>query len=134
MESPNITEDEKKQAYRLLGLTYIAQDYLEEAALRKSPKTINVRINKKSGDFKMDRLDGFVLVLEGESGKYQSTPILTDGNRGAAKFSTPIPVGDYKLDMSIFSLTTTVSVQEFPKKSLSMIMDVSRSGIKITLE
>lgn len=31
LEEPGITEDEKKQAYRLLGLTYIAQDYLEEA-------------------------------------------------------------------------------------------------------
>jgi hypothetical protein len=31
LEDPTITENEKKQAYRLLGLTYIAQDYLEEA-------------------------------------------------------------------------------------------------------
>lgn len=31
LEKPSITENEKKQAYRLLGLTYIAQDYLKEA-------------------------------------------------------------------------------------------------------
>ena len=31
LDKPSITEDEKKQAYRLLGLTYIAQDYLKEA-------------------------------------------------------------------------------------------------------
>jgi len=31
LEKPTITENEKKQAYRLLGLTYIAQDYLKEA-------------------------------------------------------------------------------------------------------
>ena len=55
---------------------------LEEERLKKAPKSISVSIQKISGAFSMDRLDGFVLVLEGSQGRYQSTPILTDGNRG----------------------------------------------------
>jgi hypothetical protein len=31
LESPNITDDQKQQAFRLMGLTYIAKDYLTEA-------------------------------------------------------------------------------------------------------
>ena len=108
----------------------------QEEALRRSPKQISVRINKISGQFKMDRLDGFVLVLQGAGGTFRSTPILTEGNRGNCKFNTPIPPGDYKLDMmSIFKTTTTVTVQEFPKTTLSMLINVSdKDGILIEVK
>ncbi len=108
----------------------------EEEALRRSPKRINVQIDKISGQFKMDRLDGFVLVMQGSGGTFRSTPILTEGNRGNCKFNTPIPPGDYKLDMmSIFKTAATVTVQEFPKTTLTMDINVSdREGISIEVK
>ena len=81
----------------------------------------------------MDRLDGFVLVLQGPSGSYQSTPILTEGNKGNCRFTQPVPTGEYKLAMSIFKMTTTVTVPDLPKSSLAMNMNISSSGIAITL-
>jgi len=39
-------------------------------AKKKASKTINVNITKVSGKWNMDRLDGFVLVLQGPSGRY----------------------------------------------------------------
>jgi hypothetical protein len=82
----------------------------------------------------MDRLDGFVLVLEGSVGKYQSTPILTDGNHGSCKFAQPVPPGEYKLNMSIFKMVTKVTVPDLAKTSLGMDMRVSSGGIAITLK
>jgi hypothetical protein len=107
-----------------------------EEALRRSPKQVNVKITKVSGQFKMDRLDGFVLVLQGSGGTFRSTPILTEGNRGDCKFTRAIPPGEYKLDMmSIFRTTATVNIQEFPKKTLDMSIRVSdKDGILIEVE
>jgi hypothetical protein len=77
-----------------------------------------------------------VLVLQGQEGKYRSTPILTEGNRGNCKFKTPVPPGEYKLDMmSIFKTAATVSIQEYPKTSLSMVINVSdKDGILIEVK
>ncbi len=83
----------------------------------------------------MDRLDGFVLVLEGATGKYQSQPILTNGNRGNCKFTQPVPPGDYRLDMSILRMRTTVTVPDLPKSSLTMDMNIRQGrDIAITLK
>jgi polar amino acid transport system substrate-binding protein len=111
-----------------------AQDTQQEA-LKKAPKAINVNITKISGAFSMDRLDGFVLVLEGASGKYPSQPILTDGNKGHCKFTQPVPPGDYRLSMSILKMTTTLTVPNLPKNALTMEMNI-REGrdIAITLK
>ncbi len=111
-----------------------AQDAKEEA-LKKAPKTISVNITKVSGAFSMDRLDGFVLVLEGTSGKYQSQPILTDGNKGHCRFNQPVPPGDYRLNMTILRMTTTLTVPPLAKSALTMEMNI-REGrdIAITLK
>jgi arginine/lysine/histidine transporter system substrate-binding protein len=106
----------------------------KNAALIKSPKSISVNITKLSGAFNMDRLDGFVLVLQGSSGAYQSEPILTNGNKGHCKFTKPVPPGEYKLNMSIFKMTTTVTVPELAKSALTMDMNIAASGINITLK
>jgi ABC-type amino acid transport substrate-binding protein len=103
----------------------------KEEALKRSPKSINVNITKLSGAFSMDRLDGFVLVLEGANGKYESTPILTAGNKGNCKFTHPVPPGEYKLNMSILRMTTKVVVPEVPKAALAMDMNISTGGISI---
>jgi ABC-type amino acid transport substrate-binding protein len=107
---------------------------LEVERLKKAPKSISVSIEKISGAFSMDRLDGFVLVLDSPQGKYQSTPILTDGNRGNCRFTQPVPAGEYKLAMSIFKMVTTVTVPDLSKSSLVMDMRVSAGGISITLK
>lgn len=107
---------------------------LEQERLKNAPKSINVVIQRISGAFSMDRLDGFVLVLDGAKGKYQSTPILTDGNRGNCKFTQPVPPGEYRLAMSIFKMVTTVTVPDLSKSSLAMDMRVSSGGISITLK
>lgn len=96
----------------------------EEA--KKAPKTINVNINKLAGDWKMDRLDGFKFVLEGASGRYESTPILTEGNHGTCRFVRPVPPGEYRLNISILRLVTTVPVPNYPKTSLTMDLNIGR--------
>ena len=93
---------------------------------KRAPKTINVNINKLSGDWKMDRLDGFKFVLEGASGRYESTPILTEGNHGSCRFERPVPPGEYRLNISILRLVTTVPVPNYPKTSLTMDLNIGR--------
>jgi ABC-type amino acid transport substrate-binding protein len=107
---------------------------LKEEEAKKAPKAINVNITKLSGSFSMDRLDGFVLVLQGASGKYESAPILTTGNKGNCKFTQPVPPGDYKLAMSIFKMIKELTVPELPKATLTMDMNISSSGIVISFK
>jgi ABC-type amino acid transport substrate-binding protein len=106
------------------------EDKAEEQR-KKAPKAINVNIIKAGGNWNMDRLDGFVLVLAGASGRYESTPILTEGNRGNCKFKSPVPPGDYRLDMSILKMTANVPVPDLAKTSLAMDLNISGSGIQI---
>ena len=103
----------------------------EEEELKKGPKTISVVINKQSGNWNMERLDGFQFVLQGANGTYQSTPILTEGNRGECRFAQPVPPGDYTMNISILGLTAKVPVPEYPKKALSMTVNIA-SAVTIT--
>jgi polar amino acid transport system substrate-binding protein len=98
---------------------------------KRAAKTINVNIVKSGGNWKMDRLDGFVLVLEGAGGRYESTPILTEGNQGNCKFTRPVPPGDYRLNMSILRMTASVPVPDLEKTSLAMSLNISGGGIAI---
>ncbi len=105
------------------------QAYLKELNLRKSPKAINVSIQRKTGApvKNLDGLDGFQLVLEGTAGQYKSTGIRTDGDKGNCEFKTPVPPGEYKLDMmSIFHTTAKVVVPDLPKSTLGMEVIVGR--------
>jgi len=118
---------EKAEAQRL--------EHEKMEALKKAPKRINVVINKRSGDFSMDRLDGFVLVLEGSGTRFESSPILTEGNTGRCRFNSPVPPGDYKLDMRIFQTEAILTVPDLPKSTLSMSMDIStQKGIDIKIK
>jgi polar amino acid transport system substrate-binding protein len=103
---------------------------VQRSELEKSPKVINVNITKLSGAWNMDRLDGFVLVLEGASGRYESTPILTEGNKGNCKFARPVPPGDYRLNLRILQMATDVPVPPLPKTALTMDLSIGR-GITI---
>lgn len=98
----------------------------QEDENKRAAKTINVNIIKQSGAWNMDRLDGFKFVLEGASGKYESTPILTEGNRGNCKFVRPVPPGEYRLNISILKLVTTVPVPALAKTALTMDLNIGR--------
>jgi len=103
----------------------------EKEEIKKGPKTISVVINKRSGNWRMDSLDGFQFVLQGANGTYRSTPIETEGNRGNCRFTQPVPPGNYTLNISILGLTASVPVPELDKSSLSMTVDIA-STVTIT--
>jgi ABC-type amino acid transport substrate-binding protein len=118
----------------LTGAKKEREDIEKEEQAKKSAKAITVNITKLSGSFSMDRLDGFVLVLQGANGKYESAPILTNGNKGSCKFTQPVPPGDYKLNMSIFKMTKDLQVPELAKNALTMEMNISATGIIIAFK
>jgi ABC-type amino acid transport substrate-binding protein len=108
---------------------------IKNEALKTTPKTISVVINKLSGAWNMDRLDGFVLVLEGAAGRYQSSAILTNGNKGNCTFSKPVPPGNYKLNMKPYFSPVDVPVPNYAKTTLAMEMNISTTaGIAITFK
>ena len=78
----------------------------------------------------MDRLDGFQLVLVGDGGTFQSTPILTSGNKGNCKFNNPIPPGKYKLAMSILKLNAEVDIPKLPARNIALDMSIG-NGVTI---
>ena len=100
-----------------------------EDALKEAPKDIVFNFVKTGGSFSMDRLDGFQIVLAGAQ-SYQSTPILTNGNRGSCRLSS-VPPGQYRLSMSIFKLNTTVNVPKIPARTITFDMNIG-AGITIT--
>jgi len=110
----------RKQAAASIG------GVIEDDKIRKAAKTISVNITKLSGEWDMSRLDGFVLVLNGTSGAYQSTPILTDGNKGNCKFTRPVPPGEYMLNLSILKMTAKVPVPPLPKLTLTLDLKIAK--------
>ncbi len=94
---------------------------------KQAPKNINVILTKLSGAWNMDRLDGFVLVLYGPKGQFQSTPILTEGNKGNCRFTTAVPPGDYQLKMSVLRNPISVPVPELEKTSLTLYINMGGS-------
>ncbi len=100
-----------------------------EEALKEVPKDVTFTFVKSSGNFNMDRLDGFVLVLAGAQ-SFQSTPILTNGNHGSCKLGA-VPPGEYRLSMSIFKLNTTVKIPKTATRTILFEMNIG-AGITIT--
>ncbi len=99
-----------------------------EEALRNAPKEVVFNFIKTGGGFNMDRLDGFQLVLAGAK-SYQSTPILTSGNRGSCRLSG-VPPGQYNLSMTIFRLNTTVTIPAIAARVIAFDMNIG-AGITI---
>ncbi len=106
---------------------------IQEEEAKEAPKSVSCNIVKTGGNFSMDRLDGFQLVLRGDAGTFQSTPILTSGSRGNCKFNNPIPPGEYKLDMTILRMTTTVKIPKLPTRSLAMDLSIGSAGVNINV-
>ncbi len=110
------------------------RDKLEkEEALKKAPKMVTINIIKAADvPLNMDRLDGFQAELAGPAGRFVSQPILTSGNRGACRFTTAVPPGDYRLNMSIFQMSVDVKVPEKAVSSVIFDMNITGRGISIT--
>jgi len=106
------------------------RDLQAKAELQEAPKEVTFNFVKTSGNFSMDKLDGFQIVLAGDR-SYQSSPILTNGNRGSCKLSTVAP-GEYRLSMPIFRLNTVVKIPKSATRSISFEMNIATSGITIT--
>jgi ABC-type amino acid transport substrate-binding protein len=96
--------------------------------MRNSAKKIKVTVNKTSGDWNPDRLDGFKLVLEGATGRFESSRILMDGNKGHCDFATPVPPGDYTLIISILGIKVKVTVPRLEKNALAMDLNIGRGA------
>jgi ABC-type amino acid transport substrate-binding protein len=105
--------------------------YSEDESLKSTPKTITCNIVKSAGSWNMSRLDGYTLVLVGSAGTYSSEPILTDGNRGSCRFSTPVPPGEYKLNMTILKMSTVVNIPKAAKSALVLDMNIGAGGVTI---
>ena len=102
-----------------------------EEELRAAAKSVSCNVVKTGGNFSMDRLDGFQLVLVGEGGTFQSTPILTNGNKGSCKFPNPIPPGKYKLNFTILKMTVDVDIPKLPTRTMMLDMSIGTSGVLI---
>ncbi|MDR1726808.1 MAG: transporter substrate-binding domain-containing protein [Acidobacteriota bacterium] len=104
----------------------------ETEALKKAPKSIGVSINKQSGNWSMDRLDGSVIVLSGANGTFQSGYIITDGNHGSCRFNTPVPPGDYTLTFRALGMNARVTIPAEAKSSLAMSVNIANTvGISV---
>ncbi len=119
------------------------QDVMEQVAkqrddlqrneiIKKGPKTVAFNFVKVSGNFPMDRLDGYQLTLVGPNGKFTSGPILTNGSRGSCKFSTPVPPGEYSLNMSILKLNTTIKIPKIAASSVTFDMKIAADKVDIS--
>ncbi len=98
-------------------------------ALKDAPKEVTFNFVKTGGEFRMDRLDGYQVVLVGDQ-SYQSSPILTNGPRGSCKIPG-VPPGEYRLNMTIFKLNTTVKIPKSPARAITFDMSIGNT-INIT--
>jgi beta-lactamase regulating signal transducer with metallopeptidase domain len=100
----------------------------------QSLQMVKVRIHNSGTAFSLGRLDGTVAELESPNNdRYQSTPILTDGERGDFMFSQPIPPGKYKLAMRALGLNADLIIPPSQGRAPVILdMNISPNGISIT--
>ncbi len=109
------------------------QEMEREEALKSAPKMITINIIKSPDvNLNMDRLDGFQAVLTGAGGSFSSQPILTSGARGAARFPTPIPPGDYRLVFSIFQMSEQLTIPARASRTITYDMNITSRGVNLT--
>ncbi len=100
-------------------------DMAKQEALKGAPKDVTFNFIKTGGSWNMERLDGFQVVLAGAQ-SYQSTPIMTNGPRGSCKISGVAP-GDYRLNISIFRLSTDVKIPKIPARAITFDVSISNT-------
>jgi ABC-type amino acid transport substrate-binding protein len=103
----------------------------QEEKLKTSPKALSISFVKEAGStVKLDRLDGFNATLTGANGSFNSTPIDTDeaGVKGSCRFTTPIPPGDYTLNLSRLKVSQPITVQKKAVTAFTVILTFTKSG------
>ena len=94
-------------------------------------KPVIVNIKGADANF-LNHLNGSVLVLEASGNhKYQSSPIVINGNSGKCEFSELIVPGKYKLVMSIFGLKAEVDILPTNDRAATLDMNISPNSISI---
>jgi ABC-type amino acid transport substrate-binding protein len=99
----------------------------ENERISKAAKRISVGITNSRSDFKMNKLDGFQLVLQGTTGKFVSSPIETNGNYGSCVFTSAIPPGQYSIELKILRMVANVEVLEKPVDKMNMRIEIGNS-------
>jgi TonB family protein len=95
-------------------------------------KPIVVDIKSTSADFNMELLQGTVLVLEApDTTRYQSSPILIDGNQGNCEFPDLVRPGRYTLLMSLFGSRSDVTIPSTPHPAVALHMNIGPGRISI---
>lgn len=104
----------------------------EQERLKSAPKNLSVRLVKEAGSaIRLDRLDGFNATLTGPNGNFTSTPILTSeaGDSGTCRFTSPIPPGEYKFNLSrVMSQSPTITIEKKPVTAITVILTFKKSG------
>jgi len=103
----------------------------KDEILKNSPKALSINFVKEAGStVKLDRLDGFNATLTGTNGNFNSTAIDTDeaGIRGSCKFTTPIPPGEYTLNLSRLKVSQPITVQKKAVSAFTVILTFTKSG------
>ncbi len=100
--------------------------------LKNAPKSLSVSLVKEAGStVRFDRLDGFNTTLTGPNGTFTSTPINTNeaGTSGSCKFTSPIPPGEYKFNLSrVLGNSPTVTIEKRPVTAITVILTFKKSG------
>jgi TonB family protein len=103
-----------------------------QGSFSEDAKPIVVDIKNIDTDFNMDLLQGTVLVLEAsDNRKYQSSPILINGNQGNCEFPEMVPAGNYALITSIFASRKDVVIPPTPYRVVSLHMNMLPGNISI---
>jgi ABC-type amino acid transport substrate-binding protein len=97
----------------------------QQEAMKDAPKDVTFNFIKTGGSWNMERLDGYQVVLQGAQ-SFQSTPILTNGPRGSCKISGVGP-GDYRLNISIFKLSTEVKIPRIAARAITFDVSISNT-------
>lgn len=105
------------------------EELARQEALKEAPKAIVFNFVKTGGTFRMDRLDGYEVILAGAQ-SYKSNPILTNENRGSCRLNNVIP-GEYRLNIPIFKLNTTINVPKTAARTVTFNLSI---GTTINIE
>jgi len=99
-----------------------------QASSSGKAKPIVVSVKNLDANFDMGPLHGSVLTLEAvDNSKYQSTPILINGNQGNCDFPDAIPPGHYML-LSAFTYRRDVDIPPTPHEAATLHITISAGG------
>jgi hypothetical protein len=98
-----------------------------------SPKTVTIRfVRTEDSVVKLDRLDGFNVVLEKDGAKYTSKPIAVLDTEGFCTIAN-VPPGEYKLSVQRLGLKASITIPAQDAKSVSLDFTFTRSAVQITV-